>query len=156
MNVLTVKEINRKAINRKKILTAKSRSGVDSQVLIDLTGSLLKSQYQIGKAELQLREKGYIELRDGNGVVKKIELKGREIERISLSHMDYFSFQDRVLIKRLLTLLLNTRFHLLSDHDAELNKKFSEINEMADLLLTQSLRLETLDPNFKDHPYFNC
>lgn len=141
---------------KKKILTAKSRSGVDSQVLIDLTGSLLKSQYQIGKAELQLREKGYIGLRDANGVVKQIELKGREIERISLSHMDFFSFQDRMLIKRLLTLLLNTRFHLLSDQDAELNKKFSEINKMAELLLTQSHRLETLDPNFRDHPYFNC
>jgi hypothetical protein len=141
---------------KKKILTAKSRSGVDSQVLIDLAGSLLKSQYQMGKAELELREKGCIQLRDSNGVVKKIELKGREIERISLSHMDYFSFQDRMLIKRLLTLLLNTRFHLLSDQDAELNKIFSEINEVSELLLTQSFRLEKLDPNFKEHPYFNC
>jgi hypothetical protein len=141
---------------KKKILTAKSRSGVDSQVLIDLTGSFLKSQYQIGKAELQLREKGYIELRDSANVVKKIELKDRKIERVSLSHMDYFSFQDRILIKQFLTLLLNTRFHLLSDQDSELNKKFSEINEIAELLLKQSLRLEKYDPNFKDHPYFNC
>ena len=141
---------------KKKILTAKSRSGIDTQVLIDLTGSLLKSQYQIGKAELQLRENGFIELKDNKGVVKKIELNGREIERISLSHMDYYSFQDRMLIKRLLTLLLTTKFNLLSNEDAEQNKKFSEINEVSELLLAQSLRLEKLDPHFKDHAYFNC
>jgi hypothetical protein len=141
---------------KKKVLTKVARSGTDSAILADFSGSLIEAQYQAGRTEKILREKGYIELKQKDQSIKKVELKGRRVERIALTQLDYFSFQDRLFTKQLLTLLVNTRLKLHSTADAALVKKFDKLEKTCDGLTEQYLYFTQVISDFQQRPYFDC
>jgi hypothetical protein len=124
---------------------------------VDLAASLLDAQIQSGRTEILLRRQGYIELIDPKlGTARRIELKGRTIERLALSQMDYGSFQDRTVINGLLSFLINTRLSLRSNTDASMVRKFAEIEKKSEVWDQQAFELQTLDPAFEHFPFYGC
>lgn len=95
---------------KKKALTRRALSGVDYELLKDLSESLLKSHSQAMKAECQLKRKAGLKLKASNGDITEIELAGREVERISVSLHDFGSLQDRVTLQTILRVAMNVRF----------------------------------------------
>lgn len=141
---------------KKKVLTRKSKSGVDTGIIVDLAGSLLDAQLQAGRTELILRRQGYIELEDGSGNIYRIELKGRNVERIAMTHLDFGSFQDRNIINNILSIMVNTRVELIDKTNTELFKKFETIKVKSDEWAMQAEELKKNDPDFDHYPFFNC
>src|SRR5919199_1407484 len=85
-----------------KPLTRKSRCGSDFNLFLDLSDSLLASQIQINKHEIFMRKNGSISL-DNASIC---ELNGRDIGRVSITLLDFGSFQDRTVIFQFLENML--------------------------------------------------
>jgi len=141
---------------KKKALTRKSKSGIDTSIFIDLTSSLLEAQVQNGRTEILLRKNGFIELEDPSGNIHRIDLKGRAIERIALSHLDFGSFQDRSVINGFLKNLINTRVLPISNGDPKIVEGFNKLEKERIEWEKQFTELSALDPNFDHFPFFNC
>jgi hypothetical protein len=135
---------------KKKALTRQAQAGSDAHVLIDLTNSLLDAQVQAGWHEVHLR-KGPLAL-DAHGATTPLELKGRDIERIAVSFLEFGSFQDRILLKQFLEGILHANF---SVSDASLQKKFDTLNNLLEELRQQ---INTLHAGEKElhQPFFHC
>jgi len=140
---------------KKKVLTRKSKSGLDVNIILDLAGSLLDAQCQSGRTEIILREKGEIDLIDENGDVHKLEYKKRKIERVALTQLDFGGFQDRAIINQFLRVLTTHSFKTYSSDEAII-KKFNKLEEKRQLWLEQYDKLVTLDSGFTHFPFFNC
>jgi Holliday junction resolvase-like predicted endonuclease len=123
--------------SKKKTLTRKARAGSDVNLILDLAKSILHAQIQAGWHEVRLRKYNLIELVD-QGNKTKLELRGRNIERIAVSLLDFGSFQDRILLKQFLEGNLNAKFTV---NDASFKKDFDELN---DLLHELGQQVETL------------
>lgn len=123
---------------KKKPLTRVARAGSDAHVLLDLAQSLLAAQVQAGWHEVHLRRTGCLVLSD-NGVSHRVELNGREVERVAVSFQDFGSFQDRVFLEQFLRGAMGARFSVtdpdLQDDFHELNSALSEIAKQVDFLL---------------------
>lgn len=136
---------------KKKALTRRAKAGSDAHVLSDLAASLLKAQVQAGWHELRLRQEGFIEVED-NGVKTRLELKGRQTERIAVTLLDYGSFQDRIFLKQFLEGNLNAQY---SVSDPALHKSFKELNEsLAEL--RQQIAVHANGEKEINQPFFNC
>lgn len=136
---------------KKKTLTRRAKAGSDAHLLLDFAGSLLAAQAQAGWHEVQLRRHHHLDLaRDG--IAKRLELNGREVERVAVSLLDFGSFQDRFLLKQFLELTMNVSFTPVA---ASLNEKFEELNE---LLVAIRKQVAALYPGQKEvnQPFFNC
>jgi Holliday junction resolvase-like predicted endonuclease len=136
---------------KKKTLTRRAKAGSDAHLLLDLAGSLLAAQAQAGWHEVRLRRYGHLDLkRDGN--TTRLELNGREVERVAVSLFDFGSFQDRTLLKQFLEATLNASFTPVA---ATLKKKFDEINEA---LVEIRKQVAALYPGQRElkQPFFNC
>ena len=117
---------------KKKMLTPEARSGIDIYLILDLAESLLQAQIQAGEHELRLSSNQSIELRN-NGLVTLLELKGRSVERIAVTLLDYGSFQDRTLLKQFMEICLSTRYSLNEQYqgsDTSLQKRFEKLNKV--------------------------
>jgi hypothetical protein len=141
---------------KKKVLTRKAKAGFDTGIIIDLTSSLLDAQLQAGRTELILRNQGFIELKSKNGDVSKIELNDRKIERVTLTHLDFGSFQDRNVINNILSVLVNTNVEPLDKEDEILKSKFEIIRKKSDAWRHQADELSKVDEGFDHFPFFNC
>jgi len=86
---------------KKKPLTRRAQAGSDVHILLDIANSLLDAQVQSGWHEARLRIHGYLDLTSPKGTAR-LELKGRSVERIALSLLQFGSFQDRMLLKQFL------------------------------------------------------
>ena len=136
---------------KKKALTRRAKAGSDAYVLSDLAASLLKAQVQAGWHELRLRQEGFIEV-DDNGTKTRLELKGRQTERIAVTLLDYGSFQDRIFLKQFLEGNLNAEY---SVSDSALHKSFKELNEsLAEL--RQQIAVHANGEKEINQPFFNC
>lgn len=103
---------------KKKALTRRAMSGIDYELLNDISDSLLHSHAQAMKAECQLQRTAGLNLKGPEGRDASIKLQGREIERVSLSLYDFGSLQDRATLQVVLKLAVGIRFK--SEHpDAE-------------------------------------
>lgn len=141
---------------KKKVLTRKAKSGIDIDILIDLSDSLLSSQLQAGRTELILREKGEIVLSDAKkDSSKTIEWKKRRIERISLTQLDFGGFQDRTIIHSFFNALLTHTYGAHSD-DKQILKKFEMLKEKQKVWNEQFIKLNEIDENFGQFPFFEC
>lgn len=140
---------------KKKAFTRKAKSGRDIEIIIDLAASLLEAQLQAGRTEIILREQGFLEI-ENNGQISKIEHKGRDIERITLAHLDYGSFQDRTVINNILSILVNTRMEILNKNNTTAIAKFEEIKQKCDEWEAQAAELVKYDESFLHFPFFNC
>jgi hypothetical protein len=136
---------------KKKPLTRRAQAGSDAHVLLDLANSLLLAQVQAGWHEVRLRRKDFIDLTE-NGVTRRLELKGRQIERIAVSLMQFGSFQDRIFLKQFLEGTLHADF---SVSEASLKKDFDKLNA---LLAEVRQQVNALRPDDKelDRPFFHC
>ena len=136
---------------KKKPLTRRAQAGSDAHVLLDLANSLLAAQIQAGWHEVRLRKHGFIEL-DDKGTKTRLELKGREVERIAVSLMQFGSFQDQILLKQFLEATLHAGFTV---NDPSLQKQFSEFNALLAELRGQ---VAALYPGGTEvnQPFFHC
>lgn len=113
---------------KKKPLTRNARSGSDIHLLVDLVDSLLASQTQAGWHEVRIKKAGYLELKRGDES-ERIELKGRSVERLSITLLDYGVYQDRILIKQFLEMGLSATFSVPSEiQDEKLEKSINKLN----------------------------
>jgi hypothetical protein len=138
---------------KRKPITRKARAGQSISIFIDLIDSFMASQYQAGKIELILLQQGYVDL-NKNGIIYRLELKKREVERISVSLHEYGGFQDRSTIKIFLQALLTRRF---DDHsiDPEIIKKLRKLEADRVNWVQQYDDIVAIDNEFADNPFFN-
>jgi hypothetical protein len=140
---------------KKKVLTGKAKSGVDIDLLIDLSQSILYAQVQAGRTEIILREKGSITLTEKNGNTQTINLKDRHIERVALTQLEFGGFHDRSIFKHLLRALLTHSYETYST-DTKTIKKFDELKEKQAKWVEQYNKLCIIDTNYPKHAFFNC
>lgn len=141
---------------KKKVLTRKAKSGIDIDLLVDLSDSILSSQIQAGRTEIILREKGEITLTDQKtNTSKTVFWNTKTIERISLTQLDFGGFHDRSIINQFFKALLT---HSYGAHSEEKNilKKFNELKEKQKIWSEQYAKLNNLDKAFSHFPYFDC
>lgn len=136
---------------KKKPLTRNAKAGQDAYLILDLAGSLLAAQAQAGWHELRLRRHGHLELTNSEEPYK-LDLNGREVERIAVSLLDFGSFQDRVFLRHLLETTLSSGFSPL---DPELTRRFEKINETLDEIRKQNSEIHQGKDNIAQ-PFFHC
>lgn len=136
---------------KKKSLTRRARAGHDAHLLLDLAGSLLAAQAQAGWHEVRLRHHDYLEL-ERDGITSRVELKGRGIERIAVSLLDYGSLQDRIVLTQFLETNMNVTF---TPSDPRLSDDFNKINDTLKEIRDQ---LVALYPGATEveQPFFHC
>jgi hypothetical protein len=137
---------------KKKALRWRARSEDDVALLGDLSKSLVDAQVQLGGHELRLLEFDSIEL-DDKGFVTKVARRGRGIERIAISLLDYGLLQDRTLVDKILRLVAGSK---LSAADSTAQLELDKIMENGGRLLAQTNKISARLPNRVDQPYFNC
>lgn len=137
--------------HKKKPLTRKARGGEHINLLIDIYKSLINSQVQLGNHELLIQKDGFLNLEDSTGKEYHLELKGRKIERISLTLLDYGGFHSRDIMSQFLTIAIDTRFNI---NDSKHAKKFKKLNEKLDEFRAQTIELNNLGVLHKR--FFNC
>lgn len=140
---------------KKKVLTRKSKSGIDINILLDLSDSILAAQLQAGRTEIILREKGSITLNSKDGKTKIVNFNDRQIERVALTQLEFGGFQDRSIINQFLKSLLTHSFGTHSK-DANIIKKFEKLAEKQAVWVEQYNKLYDLDKGFAHFPFFNC
>ncbi|MDF2387805.1 hypothetical protein JMG10_40560 [Nostoc ellipsosporum NOK] len=132
-----------------KALTRNSRCGIDLDLLLDLSNSLVKSQIQIIKHEIYIRKNGYIHLKNGS----VCQLNYRDIARVSITLLDFGSFQDRTVIFQFLENMLLGRFEA---NDNVNEGKFNTLEENLNEFQEKFKELVQLDPTRADNPFYNC
>ena len=136
---------------KKKTLTRRAKAGSDAHLLVDLANSLLAAQVQAGWHEVRLRKHGHLDL-ERNGTVTRLELKGRQVERVAVSLFDFGSFQDRILLKQFLEATMYATF---TPNASNLEKKFAEVN--AALVEIRDQVAALYPGQYEIHqPFFNC
>lgn len=136
-----------------KSLTRKSREGNDAQLLIDLMNSLVASQIQLGRHELILLQNGHIDLLQSDGTQYRLELRGRQIERVSATLLDFGGFQDRITLRNVMNVLTATRYAPVNkQYDVQFKKLKSSCEELA----AQITALVKLRGQQNFDPFFAC
>lgn len=139
---------------KKKVLTGKAKSGVDIDLIIDLSESILNAQIQAGRTEIILREKGEITLK--NAVrTQTIYLKGRSIERVALTQLEFGGLHDRAIFKHFLVTLLTHSFNTHSK-DSKIVERFNKLNDKQQQWAEQYNKLCEIDTNYHKNPFFDC
>lgn len=118
--------------------------------LIDLSGSLFDAQAQLARHERILLHHGHIQFDDG----KRLECKGRSIERIAITLLDYGSLQDKYLLSQLFEALAGVSIKA-SGVNAAAAKKLAELNESVALLRKEIEELGKLGHQ-GNQLFFNC
>lgn len=136
---------------KKKALTRRAKIGSDADLLRDLAESLLDAHVQAGWHEVRIQAAGHLDLRR-HGVVERVDLAGRDVEKIAVSMLDFGRFQDRVNLAHFLEAAMKSSF---TPHDATLAKKFDRINASLQAVRDQ-LALKYPDGGPADQPFFNC
>lgn len=118
--------------SKKKVLARNSYTGISHTLYADLSKSYFAAQLQLGRHELFLRKSGRMDFESG----KILELKGREIQRVALSFLDYWSVQDEQFSKKLFELMIGRRLSNKPEKDSAENRKIldelnSELEEIA-------------------------
>lgn len=125
---------------KKKALTRSAMAGDEFMLLKDLARSLMFSQTQAMKAEYQIRKNGSIRLTAKGGENHDISLNNRDIERISLSLLDFGSFQDRISIQQIMDNIYRHAFTTIDGARAgdldDFNRIADEMREEANLLFS--------------------
>lgn len=87
-----------------------------------------------------------------DGVTHRLEWRGRHIERVAISLLDFGSFQDRVLLKQFLEGTLNASFGV---NDTTLQEDFTRLNKLLDALRRQTAALHPGQAEVPQ-PFFHC
>lgn len=138
-----------------KPLTRKSKAGIDIDLLIDLSDSVLSAQLQAGRTELLLRKNGSIALIAKDGMTFTIDLRDRHIERVALTQLEFGAFHDRTIIEQFLKSLLTHSFGTTSP-DPKHVKKFEELSKRQMKWVEQYEKLSELDNTLARNLFFHC
>ena len=140
---------------KKKVLTRKSKSGLDYEILLDLSNSLLYSQCQAGRTEIALRENGKINVKSNEDEFQTIYLNDRFVERISLTQLEFGAFQDHITIKNFLKSLLSYSYKINNADESTL-RKFEEFENKRKVWVEQFEKLIKFDENLDNNLFFQC
>lgn len=135
---------------KKKALTRAGQAGVDANLILDLAASALEAQVQAGWHEVRIKRKGFLDL-TADGATYRLELRGRSVERLALSFLDFGSFQDRLLIQQFLAANLGAQYTVSAP---SLSSKFDRLNKYLEALRNQTEEL--LDGKQVPWPFYNC
>ncbi|ELA9364096.1 hypothetical protein QTV39_004599 [Vibrio parahaemolyticus] len=105
---------------KRKTLTTEARAGNSLKSVVDLSQSFFHALAQTGCHEYLLRRDGVINFEDGT----KIELLGRNVERVALSLFGFFGVQDGAFIHQVLNSLIDTQ---IESGDKKEDKKVNKI-----------------------------
>jgi hypothetical protein len=109
---------------KRKTLTTEARAGNTLKSAIDLSQSCFHALAQTGCHEYLLRRDGFINFEDGT----KIELLGRDVERVALSLFGFFGVQDGAFIHQVLNSLINAQVESGDEkEDKKINKNLIEL-----------------------------
>lgn len=151
---------------KKKPLTKRALTGDGVTLFSDITKSILSSQIQLGKHEINLLKDGEITLYEKKGKVKssskinaRISLNNRRVERISINANDYGILSDKMVIQNILHYLTGVSLKAVEkERDSELeevrlysHKLFEQYEELKKLKGDESEREFT----FREL-YFDC
>ena len=140
---------------KKKPLTRKAKSGIDTNLFIDLSESLLDAQFQAGRTELVLREKGSVTLTAKDGSLQTVNLNGKHIERIALTQLEYGGFHDKAIFKHFLIELLTNSYETNSNEPSEI-KKFGKLKEKQKKWVEQYNQFCAIDTDYPNRPFWDC
>ncbi len=132
---------------KKKPLRPLARRGDLATLLRDLAESLLESQRQIGAHEIRLRKFGSLTLSDSR-TEYVLALRGREVERVSISLFDFASLQDRSLLFQLFGSMLRVDF--------EPKSVLGKLPSLQQKLRDQQIELNSLGSAYAKRPFFNA
>lgn len=141
---------------KKKSLTRAARSGFDVAILVDMTDSLVSATLQAMRHQLQIKQAGFLELAQVDNSITRIELNEREVECIAVTLPDYGSFQDRIILERILN--NGMRLSFSTDNEAfqsklkKVNKKMDELRDINNDLYIQAGKPPNWQPFF--HNWF--
>lgn len=134
---------------KKKSMCRASRSGDTTQAFIDLFQGAIKAQVQLGHQEILLRTKGYLAFEDGT----RVPLKGRTIERLAVTLLDWGGTQDRMAFRAAIYALWSGRIG--SDtNDTRAQARLADANKLMDELRGQMQKLVSLGVDGQN-PFFN-
>ncbi len=134
---------------KSKSLTRKSKDGNDLDLLVDLSKSLLESQIQLITHKLYIMQNETITLKGGY----ICKLNNRNIALVSISLLDFGSFQDRLFIQQFLNNMLFGEFD--TSHN-EIKQKVLALNEKISELKSLITKIGQLDPERPQDPFYNC
>jgi len=140
---------------KRKVLTRQAKSGVDINLLLDIAESIFDAQFQLGRTHLLLKKHGYIDLKDRNGKRIKVNLNGREIERIALSSFEFGGFHDRTIVEQILR-AFSTHSYSTTSEEQHLKSKFEKFNLKQSEWNKQIEELTSVDTFFAHRPFWNC
>jgi len=133
---------------KKKALTRSAKSGDDVNMFIDFSKSLIDSLIQLNKHEINLREKGILELKENI-----IEFKDRKIEKVSLVLHDFGTVHDKMIFDQILR---NMEYGGYEVYDQTRKEKFNEVIIKSNKLKRQIDKLISLDAVPSNNPHINC
>lgn len=134
---------------KKKSLTRAAIGGSVLEGLIDLSKSMIKAQTQLGYQEIQLLKEGKIAFVNG----ATLELRGRRIERIAVTLLDWGSIQYRTIVDNIYKVLVSATWGATGASDKQ-NKSVAEGNALLALLQTQARELTALKGSERQ-PFFD-
>lgn len=130
---------------KKKSMTRQAQSGDALKGFLDIFGGVLNTQAQLGQHELQLRELGYIEFVDKS----RIDLKGRDIERLAVTLLDWGGTQDRAVLRQIAQLLVAATVDSNRADPSQL-EDLADANATLRKLADQSTRLMALGTDTRE------
>jgi Holliday junction resolvase-like predicted endonuclease len=137
---------------KKKSLTRAARSGSDIDIIFDVAESLLAAQTQLGQHERLLYEDGFLTLNSA-GLMCSLDRRGRQIERVAVSLLDFGALQDRNLLSQIM--LTVTGFNFDSANSVHANK-IHAIQLLCEELRQQYEKLAQLRNRRDASLFMNC
>lgn len=113
---------------KKKVLTRNAKSGIEYCIFMDLSESLLNSQYQALRIEYLLKKKNNQVYFKNSENSKLIKLNKRIIKRISISLFDFGALHNNIFIKHFFTAILTGEFEI-GKGDKNLIERFKSFTE---------------------------
>lgn len=139
---------------KKKVLTAKARSGYPINLFVDLSLGFLNPIVQTYRNEYLIVADGKLSVKQSSdGTVIDITRNDRDIERIAVSKMEYNSFTDEMISRNLLCSYYKNSFSVGERAGKKIKDKISQITGKQKKLRKYVQNLSEKD-NVRD-PFFN-
>lgn len=152
--------------SKTKSFTRKALSGYDVNILLDVVQGLFNSQTQAFRTAAALHVKKQLILCDDHWTpISKVDYKGENLEKITLTYGDYGFFQDRMLVNRILSDIINHGFSLDIDAVPEyiipisnrksVKKSFKKIVDEQQDISRYLTELAKVDTELAKNPFFD-
>lgn len=130
---------------KKKSLTKRAQAGGVLKLFLDIYGGFLRAQEQLGRQEIALRRHGELRFLDGS----LVELRGRRIERVAVTLLDWGATQDSTVWRLLAHLLVDAQINGVPETEED-TEDLEKCNKALKKLAEQSRCLESLGVDARD------